>query len=300
MIKNLISIDTLSSSDIQAIIDQAQRFKKNHLALFSNNDLAGHVIAKLFLEPSTRTRNSFEIAAYRLGAFVIKPDMKDSSLTKGETFLDTLKTFSAMGVSACVIRTSEENLLSQLTLENMAIINAGDGMQNHPTQALLDLMTIAEHKPLNDKITVTLIGDVKYSRVARSLIQGLHKMGVRHIRIVAPHTLLPETPIAPGVSAFDSLEEGLVNADVVICLRLQKERMGDRAIDSAGFSDAFCLTREKLKLAKKEAIVMHPGPMNRDIEIASDVADGPQSVILEQVENGVAIRMSVLKWCLGK
>jgi len=297
--KNLITIQGLKKNEIQQILDQAHTYKKRGLSQFAGDDLKGHVIAKLFFEPSTRTRNSFEIAAYRLGAFVIKPDMKDSALTKGETFVDTLKTFRAMGVSACVIRTSEEHLLDKTNIDNLAIINAGDGTQNHPTQALLDLMTISEHKKAWKDLTVSFIGDVKYSRVARSLIQGLHIMGVENIHIIAPAELLPEKPFAPNIKIFDSLDEGLVNSDVVVCLRLQKERMSaQQKLNIDTFKQNYCLTEEKLCLAKKDAIVMHPGPMNRDIEIASNVADGPQSVILQQVENSVAIRMSILKWCL--
>lgn len=298
--KNLISINNLKTNDIQHILDEAHKYKKMGLSEFAGSDLKGRIVANLFLEPSTRTRNSFEIAAHRLGAFVINPDMNDSALKKGETFLDTLKTLHAMGVGACVIRTREENLLQNIHLENLAIINAGDGTQNHPTQALLDLMTISEHKKSWDALTVSFIGDVKYSRVARSTIQALQTMGVRHIRIIAPPELLPATPFAPNIEIFDSLEEGLVNADVVVCLRLQKERMDTSVnFNVDHFTQQFCLTEKKLLLAKKDAIVMHPGPMNRRIEIAENVADGAQSVILQQVENGIAIRMSVLKWCFA-
>lgn len=298
--KHLIDITHLTKNQIEQLIQNAQNFKKNNLASFHSDVLQGQVIAKLFFEPSTRTRNSFEIAAYRLGAFVISPDMKESALVKGETFLDTIKTLEAMGVHVCVIRHAEDGVVQYLAqnTQKMAIINAGDGTNQHPTQALIDLMTIQERFSNWSNLVICIIGDVKYSRVARSLIQALTLMGVKQIRVIAPQELLP-TELADNVRVFTNLDEGLVDADVIVCLRLQKERMAASAkLNVDSFSEKFCLTEKKLALAKKSALVMHPGPMNRDIEIASNVADGPQSAILKQVENGIAIRMSVLQWCL--
>ncbi len=298
--KHLIDITHLTKAQIEHLIQTALNFKKNNLANFHSDVLQGQVVAKLFFEPSTRTRNSFEIAAYRLGAFVISPDMKESALVKGETFLDTIKTLEAMGVHACVIRHAEDGVIQKLAenTQKMAIINAGDGSNQHPTQALIDLMTIYEHQQNWQHLIVSIIGDVKYSRVARSLIQALTIMGVKHIRVIAPQELLPRE-LADNVQVFNNLNSGLVDADVVVCLRLQKERMTSSAkLNVDAFSEKFCLTEKKLALAKKSALVLHPGPMNRDIEIASNIADGPQSAILKQVENGIAIRMSVLQWCL--
>lgn len=298
--KHLIDITQLSKTQIEELIQNALRFKKNNLASFHSNILQGQVVAKLFFEPSTRTRNSFEIAAYRLGAFVISPDMKESALVKGETFLDTIKTLEAMGVHACVIRHAEDGVVQHLAqnTQKMAIINAGDGTNQHPTQALIDLMTIYEHNKNWQNLIVSIIGDIKYSRVANSLIQALTIMGVTQIRVIAPQELLP-MELANNVRVFNNLDDGLADADVIVCLRLQKERRDSSAkLNVDEFSEKFCLTEKKLALAKKSAMVMHPGPMNRDIEIASNVADGPQSAILKQVENGIAMRMSVLQWCV--
>ncbi len=300
--KHLLSIQDLDKSTIAALLAQATQFKQHDLRTFSNELLKGRVIAKLFFEASTRTRNSFEIAAYRLGAFVINPDMQQSALTKGETFLDTLKTIEAMGVSLAVIRHAEDGVLQKMAeqCQHMAIVNAGDGTHQHPTQALIDLLTIAQHKKSWADLTVSVIGDVRYSRVARSLIHGLQIMGTQDIRLIAPIELMPTTPFAPNLKQFDSLAEGLANADVVVCLRLQKERMPTSAnFNVAAFKQKFRLTEKMLTLAKPDAIVLHPGPINRDIEIACAVADGAQSVILQQVANGIAMRMSVLQFCLS-
>lgn len=298
--KHLIDISQLSKSQIEALIQTALHFKQNDLSHFHNDNLRGQVIANLFFEPSTRTRNSFEIAAYRLGAFVISPDMKESALVKGETVLDTIKTLEAMGVHACILRHAENGVVQELAAntKKTAIINAGDGSNQHPTQALIDLMTISEYSKNWPELVVSIVGDIKYSRVARSLIQALTIMGVKKIRVIAPKELLP-AELSENVEVFHELETGLKNADVIVCLRLQKERMSIfTQLNTADFAEQFCVTPTKLALAKKNALIMHPGPMNRDIEIASSVADGPQSAILRQVTNGIAIRMSVLQWCL--
>lgn len=299
--QQLINITQLSKTQIDVFIQTALSFKKNNVSSFHSDTLRGQVVANLFFEPSTRTRNSFEIAAYRLGAFVISPDMKESALVKGETILDTIKTLEAMGVQACVIRHAENGVVQSLAenTQKMALINAGDGTNQHPTQALIDLMTIAEYSTNWSELVISIVGDSKYSRVARSLIQALTIMGVKKIRVIAPKELLP-AELAENIEVFHELEAGLANADVIVCLRLQKERMSMfTKLNVADFAEQFCVTPTKLALAKKNALVMHPGPMNRDIEIASSVADGPQSAVLRQVENGIAMRMSVLQWCLA-
>lgn len=298
--QNLIDISQLAKNQIEALIQTALHFKQNDLSHFHSDILRGQVLANLFFEPSTRTRNSFEIAAYRLGAFVISPDMKESALVKGETVLDTIKTLEAMGVRACIIRHAENGVVQELATntQKMTIINAGDGSNQHPTQALIDLMTISEYSKNWPELIVSIVGDIKYSRVARSLIQALTIMGVKKIRVIAPKELLP-AELSDNIEVFHELEAGLKNADVIVCLRLQKERMSMfTQLNTADFAEQYCVTPAKLALAKKNALIMHPGPMNRDIEIASSVADGPQSAILRQVANGVAMRMSVLQWCL--
>ncbi len=298
-LKHLTSMEQLDAATIRDILSTASTFLDDTIANNKQLDLLkGKVVANLFFESSTRTRNSFQIAAERLGAIVLNPDMSTSALTKGESLLDTIHTFEAMGVSAFVIRHADNGIM-QWVADNLktdaAIINAGEGWRQHPTQALLDLLTISQHKSAWSTLSVAIVGDLRHSRVARSLVDGLVTMGVKDIRLIAPEALLPEDTLWEGAKLVTNLVTGLKEADVVVTLRLQKERMVEQHfVDETQFHQAFGLTPETLSHAKADAIVMHPGPMNRNVEISPQVADGNQSVILHQVRNGVAIRMAIL------
>jgi aspartate carbamoyltransferase catalytic subunit len=294
--RHLLSMKTLNSADIAAILKRADYFLKNFVQ--KNRvctTLKGKVIANLFFEPSTRTCNSFEIAAKRLGAIVLTPQLQTSSILKGESLIDTVQTFAAMGVSAFVIRHPENQVCEMLAAEipTATFFNAGDGTNQHPSQALIDLFTIQQHKKNWSKLRVSMIGDILHSRVAHSLTEGLLTMNAAEIRLIGPANLLPAKSSHARVKIFHSLKQGLPDSDVILTLRIQKERL-QQTIDFASFHQQFGLTAATLALAKNDAIVMHPGPMNRNIEIDSTVADGPQSVILQQVRNGVAIRMAIL------
>src|SRR3990167_5865348 len=302
---HLLSMQSLDKDKIIYLLDRADYFLKTAVAKQEAlTTLRGKVIVNLFFEPSTRTRNSFEIAEHRLGAIVLSPDMKQASTAKGELLVDTIRNLEAMGASLLVIRHSANNLAEFLASElqtHIAVVNAGDGSNEHPTQTLLDLLTIRQHfKNLTD-LTVAIVGDVSHSRVARSLIIGLRLMGVKKIRIISPENFTPEDAESMNVDVFHSLEAGLKAADVIYTLRIQKERMQpDQRPKDDQYFKKFGLTSENVKLAKPSAIVMQPGPMNRGIEIESSVADGPQSVILQQTQNSVAIRMAVIETLLIK
>jgi aspartate carbamoyltransferase catalytic subunit len=236
------------------------------------------------------------LAAKKLGAMVINIDVQRSSVQKGENLLDTVKNLQAMGVDAFIIRHPQEGT-SQFIAENIQakVINAGDGTQSHPTQALIDAFTIKQFKSSFDNLSIALVGDIRHSRVANSNIEALSCLGVRDIRLIGPKDFLPPN-IPSNCVFFQTIEEGLKEVDVIMMLRIQKERMQRAAIpDSNAYFENFGLTQTRLRYAKPEAIVMHPGPMNRGVEIESSVADGLQSVILEQVKNGIYIRMAVLK-----
>ena len=262
---------------------------------------AGRTQINLFFEASTRTQSSFEIAGKRLGMDVMNMAVAHSSVSKGETLLDTAMTLNAMQPDLLVVRhhaSGAAELLAQKV--GCSVINAGDGQHEHPTQALLDALTIRQVKGRIDGLTVAICGDVLHSRVARSNIQLLNTMGAQ-VRVIGPSTLLPSSVEDLGVTAYRSMKEGLAGCDVVMMLRLQRERMTQAYIPSfREFFHFFGLNREKLSWAKEDAIVMHPAPMNRGIEIASDVADGPQSVIFKQVEMGVALRMAAIECLLGE
>lgn len=294
--KDLLGIKELTPDEIKLILDTASGFK-DVLArdIKKVPALRGKTVVNLFFEPSTRTRTSFELAAKRLSTDVINFSVPASSVVKGETLQDTALTIQALGSDFVVIRHSSAgvpHLLSR-TLK-ASVINAGDGANEHPTQALLDLFTIRSHKKKIKGLTVTIIGDIAHSRVARSNIYALTKLGA-NVRLVCPPTLRPAEIERLGVEVFESIEEGIRDADVVMTLRLQLERQSKGFLPSLDeYFNLYGLTSERLKLAKTDAIVMHPGPMNRGVEIASDVADRPQSVILEQVTNGLAVRMAVL------
>jgi len=265
--------------------------------------LRGKSVFNLFFENSTRTRTTFEIAAKRLSADVINLDIARSSTAKGETLLDTVANLSAMHADMFVVRHSESGapyLIAQHCAPHVHVVNAGDGRHAHPTQGLLDMYTIRHYKKDFRNLTVAIVGDIVHSRVARSDIHALNILGVPEIRAVGPKTLVPGDLREMGVRVCHDLAEGIKDADVIIMLRLQNERMSGAMLPSSGeFFKNFGLTPEKLALAKPDAIVMHPGPINRGVEIDSSVADGKQSVILPQVTFGIAVRMAVMSILAG-
>jgi aspartate carbamoyltransferase catalytic subunit len=265
--------------------------------------LRGKSVFNLFFENSTRTRTTFEIAAKRLSADVINLDIARSSAAKGESLLDTIANLSAMHADMFVVRHSESGapyLIAQHCAPHVHVVNAGDGRHAHPTQGLLDMYTIRHFKQDFTKLTVAIVGDIVHSRVARSDIHALTTLGVPEIRAVGPKTLVPGDLAAMGVRVCHDMKEGIRDADVIIMLRLQNERMSGAMLPSAAeFFKNYGLTPEKLALAKPDAIVMHPGPINRGVEIDSDVADGTQSVILPQVTFGIAVRMAVMSIIAG-
>ncbi len=294
--QHLLAIDDISSLEAIRILDLAERY----VALSRQPDkrepvLQGRTQVNLFFEASTRTQSSFEIAGKRLGADVMNMAVANSAVSKGETLLDTAMTINAMQPDFLVVRHQSSGAAELLAQKvSCAVINAGDGQHEHPTQALLDALTIRRHKENFEGLTVAICGDVLHSRVARSNIHLLNKLGA-HVRVVAPSTLLPSGVANFGVEVHRSMATGLKGADVVMMLRLQLERMTGAFVPSIReYYRFYSLNAETLKLAKPHAMVMHPGPMNRGIEIDSDVADGAQSVIREQVEMGVAVRMAVL------
>jgi aspartate carbamoyltransferase catalytic subunit len=264
----------------------------------ASRDLAGITVANLFTEPSTRTRVSFELAAKRLGADVVNLEVQLSSRAKGESMLDTIYTLEALHVDVLVIRDAEEGipgLVADHVRPHVSVLSAGEAHVAHPTQGLLDALTIQQRKPDLSQLAIAIVGDVRHSRVARSAYDILTTLGVGELRIVAPPVFMPEPGEFPGCARHTTLAKGLKDADVIMMLRIQKERMSQASLpDADRYFAKYGLTPERLQLAKPDAIVMHPQPMNRGIEIASDVADGPQSVIRDQVRNGVAVRMAIL------
>ena len=266
--------------------------------------LRGKTIVNLFFEPSTRTRSTFELAAKRLSADILNINIATSSTTKGESLLDMLRNLEAMQCDMFVVRHAESgaaHFFASHVAPGIAVVNAGDGRHAHPTQAMLDMFTIRRHKGEFHKLRVAIVGDILHSRVARSQIHALTTLGVDEVRVVGPQTLLPEAVEALGVHVHHDLAEGLRDVDVVITLRLQRERMGAAQLPSEReYFHLYGLTPEKLKLAAADAIVLHPGPINRGVEISSEVADGPQSVILEQVTNGIAVRMAAMALVMGQ
>lgn len=294
--QHLLAIDDLSPAEALSILDLAERYVEVSRQIDKRHAvLQGRTQVNLFFRSSTRTQSSFEIAGKRLGADVMNMAVANSAVSKGETLLDTAMTINAMQPDFLVVRHQSSGAVELLAQKvSCAVINAGDGQHEHPTQALLDALTIRRHKKRFEGLNVAICGDVLHSRVARSNIHLLGKLGAR-VRVVAPSTLLPSGIANFGVEVFRSMDEGLKGADVVMMLRLQLERMSGAFVPSIReYYRFFGLNAEKLKLAKPDALVMHPGPMNRGIEIDSDVADGVQSVIREQVEMGVAVRMAVL------
>ncbi len=298
-LRHLITLEGLSRDEVTSLLDLAQFYVRTPGDLPARDQtLAGHTVANLFFEPSTRTRVSFELAAQRLGADVVNLDMQSSSRVKGETVLDTIYTIQAMHADILIMRDAEPGLpayVAKHVAPHVSILNAGEAHLSHPTQGLLDALTIRQHKPEFSKLTVLIAGDISHSRVARSAWHVLTTLGVAELRIAAPDDLMPPASEFAGTRRFTNIDEAIEGADVVMGLRIQRERMSGAQIpDEATYHRTYGITEERLRKAKSDAIVMHPGPMNRDVEMASSVADGPQSVIQQQVTNGVAVRMAVL------
>ncbi|NOU39765.1 MAG: aspartate carbamoyltransferase catalytic subunit [Methylotenera sp.] len=303
-LRHLLSIEGLPKRMLNQILDTAESFvgvaerevKKVPL-------LRGKTVCNLFFENSTRTRTTFEIAAKRLSADVISLNVGTSSQSKGETILDTVDNLIAMHADMFVVRHAQSgaaHLIAKHVPPHIHVINAGDGRHSHPTQGLLDVFTIRKYKPDLHNLRIAIVGDVLHSRVARSEIHALTTLGVPEVRVIAPKTLLPAQVEKLGVHVFHDMKAGLKDVDVVMMLRLQNERMNGAMLPSSQeYFKTYGLTQEKLALAKPDAIVMHPGPMNRGVEIDSSVADGKQSVILPQVTYGIAIRMAVMAILAG-
>ena len=298
---HLLGLEGLPKSQIEKILSVADDLLDQKFKLQKSKILRDMSVANLFFEPSTRTRNTFEIAAKRTSAKTINVDLANSATKKNETLMDTMQTLKAMQIDMFVIRHQQNGLPHRVAenIEGVSILNAGDGINAHPTQALLDMLTIRQHKKSFDSLSVAIVGDIRHSRVARSGIQAMKTLGTTDIRLIAPETLHYKEE-TPGLERFASLEQGIEGADVIMSLRLQKERMIAADIpDEQTYFDGFGLTSENLKLANPDAIVMHPGPVNRGIELSSEVADGSQSVILQQVTNGIAVRMAVMEILAG-
>jgi len=299
--KDLLGIKELSVEEINLILDTAAGFKDVlGRDIKKVPTLRGKTAVNLFFEPSTRTRTSFELAAKRLSTDVINFSVPTSSVVKGESLIDTALTVQALGADFIIIRHSSAGVPHLLAKKLRAsVINAGDGTNEHPTQALLDAFTIREKKGKIEGLDIAIVGDIMHSRVAKSNIYSLTKLGAK-VRLIGPPTLIPKEIEDIGVRVFHNMEDGLKNVDVVMMLRIQMERQGKGFFPSTEeYSKNWGLTPERLSLAKGDAIVMHPGPMNRGIEIASEIADGPRSVILDQVTNGLAVRMAVLYLLAG-
>ena len=298
-LQHLLSIQEMDVSLIKDIFIRADKFLVNNQSISKYDVLQGKTICNLFFENSTRTQTTFEIAAKRLSADVINLDIATSSQSKGESILDLINNLIAMGVSIFVVRHSKPGIPAKIAqnIKNMAhVINAGDGNKEHPTQALLDAYTIRSYKKKFDGLKVAIVGDIEHSRVAKSEIYILNKLGVKEVRVIGPESLMPKNINDLNIKAFSSMNEGLKNVDAILMLRIQKERMRkDTTPSEKEYFKTYGLNEERLKFAKKDCLVLHPGPINRGVEIDSLVADGKQSVILQQVKNGIAIRMAVME-----
>ncbi len=301
---HLLSTEGLSKDILTHILNTADNFVSvNDREVKKVPLLRGKSVFNLFFENSTRTRTTFEIAAKRLSADVFNLDIARSSTAKGETLLDTIDNLSAMAADIFVVRHSESGapyLIAQHVAPHVHVVNAGDGRHAHPTQGLLDMYTIRHYKKDFSNLRVAIVGDVLHSRVARSDIHALTTLGAAEVRVVGPRTLVPADMASMGVRVFHNLEEGIKDCDVIIMLRLQNERMSGALLPSSQeYFKSFGLTEKRLELAKPDAIVMHPGPINRGVEIDSAVVDGPQAVILSQVTFGIAVRMAVMSIVAG-
>ena len=299
-LRHLLTLKGLDKSLLTEILDDAQQYLTEPGELPARGQsLMGRTVANLFFEASTRTRASFDLAGKRLGADVLNLDVNTSSRKKGESILDTIYTLEAMHVDIMVVRDASAGVpafIARHVLPHVSILNAGESDVSHPTQGLLDVLTMRQHIGSFEDLAVAIVGDIRHSRVAMSTSHALSTLGVGDLRLISPPVLAPEPDSVPGARIFDNLEEGLADADVVMALRIQRERIGN--LDGIpGIDEYFAnygVSHESMKFAKPDAIVMHPGPMNRGIEIEGSLADGPQSVITRQVTNGVAIRMAVL------
>ena len=303
-LRHLLTIDGLNAETIIEILDTAESFisiGQRHIRKVPL--LHGRTVVNLFFEPSTRTRTTFEIAAKRLSADVINLNASRMSTSKGESVLDTVRTLEAMHTDMFVVRDGSSgtaHLIARHVPAHVHIINAGDGRHAHPTQAMLDMFTIRQHKGAFDQLRFAIVGDILHSRVARSQIHALNILGAREVRVIGPQTLLPTEIERLGVTAFTNMDDGLNDIDVIMMLRLQLERMEGQLIPSSQeYFRLYGLTSERVVRAAPGAVVMHPGPMNRGLEIASSVADGERSLILPQVTNGIAVRMSIMAKLMG-
>ncbi|MEM7406657.1 MAG: aspartate carbamoyltransferase catalytic subunit [Pseudomonadota bacterium] len=304
-LRHFLDINGLTRELLTGILDTAEGFAGLHeRAVKKAPLLRGKTIINLFFEPSTRTRTTFELAAMRLSADVLNIDVQVSSTTKGESLLDTLRNLEAMHCDMFVVRhgsSGAAHFIARHVAPGVSVINGGDGRHAHPTQALLDMFTIRRYKGAFENLSVAIVGDISHSRVARSQIAALKLLGAREVRAVGPATLLPGALPQMGVNVYTDLDDGLRDVDVVIMLRLQRERMSGPVLPSSNeYFQVWGLTEERLARAHPEAIVMHPGPLNRGVEISSEVADSKRSVILEQVSFGIAVRMAVMSMVLGR
>ena len=304
-LRHLTTLENLPRDTIERLLDRAEALRDACAhGTRKLNVLTGRTVLNLFFEPSTRTRTSFELAARRLGADVVNFDIGFSSTSKGEELFDTLHTLEAMHLDAIIVRHKQSGTPDELVrhaMSGVSVINAGDGNRAHPTQGLLDVLTIRQHRPDFENLVVVICGDIKHSRVARSDIHALSALDTKEIRVCGPSTLMPSAEEFPQVHYVENFDEAIRGADAVITLRLQKERMAAIDLpDEAAYFSHYGLDQRRLALASRGCLVMHPGPINRGIEIASDVADGAQSRILEQVGNGVFVRMAVLNELLAR
>jgi len=300
--KDILGLKDYSRDEINLILDTAESLKEISTRKIKKvPTLRGKTVISLFYEPSTRTRTSFEIAAKRLSADAVNITASASSVVKGETLIDTARNLESMNPDIIIMRHSAAgapHILARL-LKHQSIINAGDGAHEHPTQSLLDMMTIREKRGKLDGLNVALIGDIAHSRVARSNIYGLTTMGAR-VALCGPAMMMPREIDKMGVSVYNRMEEAIQNADIIMMLRIQLERQKNNMFPSVReYAKLYCLTPDRIKMAKKNVLVMHPGPINRGVEIDPQIADGPYSVILEQVTNGVAVRMALLYLLAG-
>ena len=300
---HLLGLEGLGKNHLTHILDIADGLIDDAGNLKKSKALDDMSIANLFFEPSTRTRNTFEIAGKRTSANIINVDLANSATKKNESLLDTMRSLKAMQIDMFVIRHKQNGLPHHVAqnLNNVAILNAGDGINAHPTQALLDMLTIRQHKKKFENLSVAIVGDIKHSRVAHSDIQALKTLGTSDIRLIAPPNLQYDTLPCPAIKCFTDMQTGIQNCDVIIVLRLQKERMLAADIpNEQQYFNNYGLSTARLSLAKPDAIVMHPGPINRGVEIDPSIADGCQSVILQQITNGIAVRMAVMEILAGK
>ncbi|TAK40156.1 MAG: aspartate carbamoyltransferase catalytic subunit [Lysobacteraceae bacterium] len=304
-LRHLLALEGLPRATLEHLLDRAQALAGHaHGGSAMRGVLAGKAVCTLFFEPSTRTRSSFQLAAARLGADTLNFDASTSSAKKGETDADTLRTIEAMGVHGFVVRHPDDgavDALARVARPGTVLVNAGDGRHAHPTQGLLDMLTLRQAKGADfSRLKVLIVGDVKHSRVARSDLHALRTLGCGEIRICGPWSLLPGPAVLAGCTVTTDFDAALDGVDAVMMLRLQRERMESGLVSSLqDYHRDYGLTVARLRQAAPDAVVMHPGPMNRGVEIADDVADGPQSLVLRQVANGVAVRMAVLEALLG-